>query len=393
MDKSTSKPSILAITKDSFILRNIRLTMPLLNLKMQGLIQDYFITNPLLFDVPDDFIFDTVWLQKMDDPDLLQHLTKKINNHYLYDLDDLLIGHCSYRGSDLVKKEWVVESIRQCRVLTVSSYRLLHSLEKYTGVPLQEKCVICPNAGEFPAQIRVPVKPVGIILTSSDALALTSSFDSVMDALADFSDRHNLPIYYFGKPDSRIKTRFLRMINMGLVPYWHYHALLAALPPMIGVSPLETMADQDTLDFISCKSDIKMIDFGGFGHPSVYSDAPPYLDTDLKVGIVTSNTTQAWRAGLEAVYGDRWHKLAAEQIQVRELRNMNRIAAEFWYKAIMRARLPRRLTGKEIKFSTCGARFFIHAFRHLVYCQDYVFKKRLQAKIPNALLKIVKRFY
>lgn len=393
MTQPQSKPSVLAITKDHFFLRNIRLAMPLLNLKRQGLIADFFLTNPLLFDLPDDFAFDVVWLQRVDDPTLIQHLSERIGSNYLYDLDDLLVGRASYRETDLFSQEVILEAVRQCRVLTVTSTRLQRVLEKYARLPLAEKSVVCPNGFEFATQTRVPAPPAGIILTSSDNLPLTSSLSQVMAAVADFSARHGLPLYYFGRHSEEVSSRFRHLIYLGLVPYWHYQALLAAWPPMIGLAPLETVADPETLDFISCKSDVKMVEFGGHGHPAVYSQAPPYMDTDLQAGVLVENTAAAWSDGLEAIYRDLWQRLDVDQRGIIERRNMTRIAGHYWFEAISRARLPRPLTGKDIKLQTGKIRFFISAFRHLVYSQDYLFLKRLQRQIPPIFLKIIKKFY
>ncbi len=388
-----SKPTVLAITRDRFFLRNIRLAMPLLNLKRQGLIADYFITNPSLFDLPDDFLFDVVWLQRVDDPILLNHLAEQIDSNYLYDLDDLLVGHASYREVDLVKQPVVLEAVRQCRILTVTSTRLATILKKYARVPLEEKSVVCPNGFEFSAQMRVPAIPTGIIVTSGDNLPLTQSFGQVMDALAEFSRRHDLPVYYFGKHPEEISSKLRNVISLGLVPYWHYQALLAALPPMIGIAPLETNTDQATLDFISCKSDVKMVEFGGFGHPAVYSNAPPYVDTDLRAGIVVANTTAAWVDGLEAIYRDLWQRSEVDQKHIIDLRNMTRIAGQCWYEAISKVRLPRPMTGKEIKFHTGKIGFMVRAFRHLIYSQDYLLLKRLQRQIHPLFMKIIRKLY
>ncbi|OGM17674.1 hypothetical protein A2V61_04190, partial [Candidatus Woesebacteria bacterium RBG_19FT_COMBO_47_8] len=294
---------MLAITRDAFILRDVRLRMPLLNLKKQGLIEDFFITNPTLFDVPQDALFDVIWLQRVDDAGLIAHLGERLGHHYLYDLDDLLLGRAAYRGLDLVNQEGVLEAVRRARLLTVTSNRLVSLLEKYTQAPLAQKSLVCPNACEFPQAIRKPAKPGGMILAFSESFPLTNSYDPVMGAVAEFSERRGLPVYYFGKETEKVRARFRRLTSLGLVPYWHYHALLAALPPMIGLAPLETKADPETLDFISGKSDIKMLEFGGHGHPGVYSNAPPYVDTDLQAGVVVDNTFAAWREGLDAVYG------------------------------------------------------------------------------------------
>src|SRR4030042_2852371 len=132
MNRINQKPRVLAVPKNSFILRHARLAMPLLNLKKQGLISDYFITEPTLCDVPGDALFDVIWLQRVDDLSLLTHLARKIDNLFLYDLDDLLIGRAAYRGPDLVRQEAVLEAVRRARLLTVTSNRLPRPLGKDT---------------------------------------------------------------------------------------------------------------------------------------------------------------------------------------------------------------------------------------------------------------------
>jgi hypothetical protein len=64
----SQKPSVLAISREN-LLKAARLEMPLLNMRRQGLIDDYFITNPTLFDVPNEFAFNVVWLQRGATPD------------------------------------------------------------------------------------------------------------------------------------------------------------------------------------------------------------------------------------------------------------------------------------------------------------------------------------
>ncbi len=52
-----------------------------------------------------------------------------------------------------------------------------------------------------------------------------------------------------------------------------YHSALAGPPALLGIAPLETEGDPDTVEFVSGKSDVKMAEYGGFGHPAVYSAA------------------------------------------------------------------------------------------------------------------------
>jgi len=155
---------------------------------------------------------------------------------------------------------------------------------------------------------------------------------------------------------------------------------------------LETRGDQKTLDFVNGKSDIKMLDFGGLGHPAVYSSAPPYVDTDLKAGVVVENGAKNWREGLEAIYSDLWKKLNAEQAEIARLRNIDRIAAEHWAEAIRRSRLPEPLSGREIRFSSRSVSFFFNAAKHIVFSQDHVFLKRLQDRVPAPVERLLRRF-
>jgi hypothetical protein len=391
MTQYPHKPSVLAITRDRAFLRALRLDMPLFNLKKQGLIEDYFITDPSLFDVPDDFVFDVVWLQRCNDPKLRDLLEAKIGNNFMYDLDDLLIGGAEYREDRLSHKEVIHDLVKQCRVLVVTSLRLGRLLEAYVGVSLEEKLVICPNALEFPAGLKRPARPNGIVLASSESLALGETQAEILSAVADFSKQHNLPFYYFGPKNRLIASLFPAVSFFGRIGFWHYHSILASLPPMIGLAPLETRGDQKTLDFVNGKSDIKMLDFGGLGHPAVYSSAPPYVDTDLKAGVVVENRAENWREGLDAIYSHRWKTLDAEQAEIVRCRNMDRIAVEHWAEAIRRSGLPVPLSGKEIRFSSRSVSFFTNAAKHMVFSQDHVFLKRLQERIPAPVMRALRR--
>ncbi|MCP4667502.1 MAG: hypothetical protein GY849_14165, partial [Deltaproteobacteria bacterium] len=196
-----------------------------------------------------------------------------------------------------------------------------------------------------------PQVPEGLIWSSSDYAALIDSKDLVMNAIAEFSEKYDLPIYYFGYLDNDITSRLKSPVDLGMVSFWHHKALLASLPPLIGVAPLETTCPKEDLDFINAKSDVKMVEFGGFGHPSVYSSAPPFKDTDLKCGVLVENEEKAWFDGLELMYREGWRHLDSEQAEIIQRRHMSKIAAECWHEAISRARLNKPLIGKDIKTS------------------------------------------
>jgi hypothetical protein len=65
---------VLGITPDCNFLRALRMEMPLLNLKKQGLIQDYVVTDSRLSGVPPDSKFDVVWLQRVEDYEFVARL-------------------------------------------------------------------------------------------------------------------------------------------------------------------------------------------------------------------------------------------------------------------------------------------------------------------------------
>lgn len=382
---------VLAITRDTAFLRALRVDMPLLNLKRQGLIEDYHVTNPSLFDVPSDFPIDVVWLQRICSSRLLHHLSKVIGDQYLYDLDDLLIGSAPYNGRELIDRKAVEEAVRCCSVLTVTSHRLIEALEKYVGSPVRSKSVVCPNGFEFTRQTRLPSRPAGIVVASTDEFALKLLKHTIADVIAKFSAKYHLPVYCFGPVDREMLSKCEQAIFFGLVPFWHFHVLLAAFPPLIGIAPLEVGESEDLQDFLACKSDVKMLTYSGFGHPSVYSKVPCFEDTELKAGVLVQNIPDDWAEGLEAMYSDGWKRLAAEQEHTIAARHMDRIAAQSWLPALLKAKLPEPVPASRIKFSLRQAGFLLNAARHLIYSQDHIARRSMREQMPSLLLRLAKR--
>jgi hypothetical protein len=343
---------ILAITHDRGVLRELRLEMPLKNLKKQGLIQDYFISDVLLHEIPNDYVFDALWLQRIVSPGLIEHVSKRTGGNFLYDADDLIPGNPSYVRVSFPKTHAANRAMEDCKVLSVTSNRLVGLLEEYTSLKLFHKAVVCPNGFDFPGALRIPEKPQGLIWTSGDYAALLHSKESIVNAVERFSRKYDLPVYCFGYLDNEVKARIHNTVDLGFASFWHYKALLASFPALIGVAPLETVAEKNDLDFINGKSDVKIVDFAGAGHPAAYSAAPPYVNTDLRCGLIVENNETDWLDRLETIYEQGWKKLDKEQSAVVEARGMDRLARECWYEAISRARLDRPIVGKVMKFSS-----------------------------------------
>ena len=95
-------------------------------------------------------------------------------------------------------------------------------------------------------------------------------------------------------------------------------------------------------------SDVKMVEFAGFGHPAVYSRAAPYVDTDLAAGTLAESTAGEWRDALTGLLEDGWRRAAEEQAAVVAARSMEKVARECWYPALQAVRLPERSLAREL---------------------------------------------
>jgi hypothetical protein len=194
---------------------------------------------------------------------------------------------------------------------------------------------------------------VAILLTQGHRLALEESAEPVLAAIADFAAARALPVCYFGEQLDRLSplaARLLRavVVPAGELPLARYHELLAALPPMLAVAPLETAGDPATVEFVAGKSDVKMLEYGGYGHPGVYSAAPPYVESDLRCGALAANTYEAWMQALERTWHNGWRAAAAEQEDIRRRRDIAVVAADSWARALEAARLDVPLDSREI---------------------------------------------
>jgi hypothetical protein len=342
------KPRILAVTHDLGFVRQVRLEMPLLSLYRQGLIDSYMISDPFLSNVPATYRFDVIWLLRVTQGDFIDRVMDISAGSYLYDIDDLIIGNPGYLDTMQGQQE-VLRALANCRTITAPSKRLITLLEKYSSHDLESKSVICPNGFEFPSTLRPPTRPEGLIWTVNDNIPLLVSRDDVIRGVASFANKHSLTLFWFGRHIPHISNAFNKFLPFGYVEYWQYNCLLASLPTLLGVAPLETQADDDTLDFISGKSDIKLVNYCGHGHPSVFSNAPPYIDSDLAdSGSIVTNDSASWHDGLEYLYTEGWHTFPDKQQRIVRLRNMSRIACK-WNGAVERSRLDHTLTAGTLK--------------------------------------------
>jgi hypothetical protein len=326
---------------------------PLAALKRRGLVSGYLVTDATLRGLPARGRFDVVWLQRAVDPFVTQRLVSALGGRFLLDVDDHLLCRPGYlQDFEFPRPEGIAEALRAARVVTVPSQRLAGLLAARAGADLAAKAIVCPNAARFAGLVpREPQRPEAVVFTQGHRLALTESAEEVLTAIAEVAGRHALPICSFGPALSGPAGRDLILngvVESGQLSLTDYHRVLADLPPMLAVAPLETRGDAATVEFVAGKSDVKMVDYGGLGHPGVYSAAAPYAESDLRCGRLAANTYDAWTAAMEQVLADGWRSARDEQLTVAARRDIDAIAETCWGPAIAAARLESPVEVREL---------------------------------------------
>jgi glycosyltransferase involved in cell wall biosynthesis len=346
--KSKSLGRVLAISPGRGSLVELRVSNPLRALQRQGYIDGMSIAGTSLNELKNDTSqYDAILVQRAV-PEFVIETLQNMSLPFALECDDNILARAAYR--DLGAELSMVAGLRHCSILIAPNPRLVHGLEKYSGVRLTEKAFITPNALPFP-QIT-PAKPASqpsqILWIQSDIAALANSRDAVVRAVDDFSRRYTLPVILIG-PNVLRRPEFQHQVVMGEIDFTSNLQLLEFAPTSLGVAPLETDADQETLDFVAGKSDLKILLFAGYGHAGVYSNAPPYTDSALQDGLsITGNTYEEWAEALEYQYREGWRKLSELTPAIQAQRHIDRVAAESWRPAIRACQLSNPVRGVDI---------------------------------------------
>lgn len=346
----TAPPRVLAFAdvRDSLVAA-ARVFAPLEALRTAGFIAGYVVTDGSLRGLPSTGEFDVIWLQRAADSWLARHLAARLPGQYLLDVDDHLLCRPEYLGThDLPDPVAFTHAVAACGVLTTTTPRLATLLERRSGIVLAGRAMECPNA--IPFADAAPVRttaPAAILLTQGHRLALTRSSDSVLTAIVDGAARWRLPIWTLGtQPASLRKAAAAAAVSLTALrprPWSTYHRDLAGPPTLLGIAPLETDGDPSTLEFVSGKSDVKMVEYGGNGHPGIYSRAYPYCESDVRCGRLVENTYEAWTTAVDEVMSGGWKAAADEALHVRERRNLHRVVVDCWWPAVQASRLEQPL--------------------------------------------------
>jgi hypothetical protein len=338
--------NILTVTPGAGALFELRIGNTLRSLQRAGRISRVLDTTPFLEGLPDNNLPLNAIILQRSLPDYLCRALSGAGIPFLQDVDDNLLARAVYRSEPT--ETAVIEGLERAAVVTMPNPRLVRLLEKYSGLELASRSYITPNALPFPSEPRIPQQPSQLIWIQSDIAALSDSREAVVQAVEDFSCKYGLPLILIGK-DVLKGTIFRHQVVLGQIDFDENLRFLETAPPSIGIAPLETSADQETMDFVAGKSDLKILLFGGYGHPAVYSSSPPYTDSALQTGgMVVENTYSAWMEALEFQYREGWRLMGEQSRLIRQERHIDKVAVESWAPALESCVLEKPIRAGEL---------------------------------------------
>jgi glycosyltransferase involved in cell wall biosynthesis len=340
---------VLTISPDSWgPLLEVRLSNPLRSLQQQGYVDSTTNTGISLDELKNDKTLYDIILTHRAIPETMYDLLDSLSLRFGLDVDDNVLANASYRWRPV--ETHILLGLESCVTLTVPTPRLAKALERYAGLSLADKTFVTPNALPFPkpSSARQPARPSQLLWIQSDVAALDRSKKDVVRAVEDFSRRYELPVLLIGRTVLE-NPQFTHQRLLGDCSFTALLQMLETAPTSIGIAPLETDADQQTLDFVSGKSDIKMLLFGGYGHPAVYSAAPPYTDSALQDDLtVVGNSYQEWRDALELQYAEAWKNMGTVASRIQSERHVDLTARESWLPALQACVLSKPVRGVDL---------------------------------------------
>jgi hypothetical protein len=283
---------------------------------------------------------DLIWVQR-GALSYFNLIHEHFHGRYVYDLDDNLLITPAYRTPySPVWTEVIKNFMEGAACVTVTTPRLVDSLQRASGVQIEHKIVLAPNLIETVTPRRFFTPPEALLIAASDALPLTASRSQFFKAINGFCNMRNIPILYIGTSANAFKEIECKIVSTGFLEYDVYKAFLRN-ENVIAIAPLDLRADDITQEFIDCKSDIKMVEFGAVGIPAVYSAAAPYADSPLEVGpLVDCGDTKAVVDALDYVWDNVDYISKAANESVASQRLADAVVVDTWGRALEAARLP-----------------------------------------------------
>jgi hypothetical protein len=331
---------------DNFI--DLRVRIPFDAMFRAGLIRGYHILHRgrlsrSIGDRREIDEIDVVWVQRLPDRNIL-FIIDALAGKFVYDIDDNLLVSPDYQRFSHTEKEVVRALLRESKVVSATSNRLLDSLQTRSGARLDNKSMLAPNLAVDVEVSRGGEKPSSLLLAMSGRLPLTTSYDGFMRGVKGFVEGRNLPLVYVGSDMNDFSTLRATVRTVPTLDYRAYRDFLRGESAM-AIAPLEGRGDPTTQEFIDSKSDIKMVDFGSCGVPALYADVAPYQDSPLHCGpLVDMSDDRAVAEGLESVFRESSSVRAAAAESVREHRLAATSVSDTWFRAVDAGRLSEPLS-------------------------------------------------
>jgi hypothetical protein len=340
---------VLIITDDYENMVELRVRIPFDAMFKAGLIRGYHVLHRgrLSRSIGTRLeieMIDVVWVQRVPARNIL-FIMDALGGKFVYDVDDNMLVSPAYQGSfNHTVTEIVRALLRESKIVSATSGRLVNSLQRRSGASLDAKSVIAPNLTEDVDVLHDGKDPSSLLLAMSGRLPLTTSHDGFVRGVKSFIDRRNLPLVYIGSNVNDLSALSVGIQTMGMLDYRTYRDVLRRQNAM-AIVPLEGCGDPTTQEFVDCKSDIKMVEFGSVGVPAVYADVAPYRDTPLICGpLVDMSDDRAVAEALEAVFRESSAVKTTAEKSVRQHRLALTSVSETWFRAVEAGRLSQPLS-------------------------------------------------
>jgi glycosyltransferase involved in cell wall biosynthesis/SAM-dependent methyltransferase len=326
------KPNLLLALNKRGHTKSDRLLLFAESLLRQGMINSYAAADGKEFihvSAAASAWFDAICLQ--GEPSGLDWFRQSVMGRlpYLADWDALAWENSHDKGGIT---EEMQQSLVHAGAVSVSSRDLLRRLDNAVRLDLTSYAHVVPDGFSFPPIPPQIGRPVGIVWLFDGIAGLPDNIFEILGAINEFSQKYTLPVYcqgeFPGEILGKIKSHVYPHFPGGTDPAEFFQAR----GPLLGIAPVKKDLENDAASAVL--SDIRMVEFGGFGIAGVYSASRPYCESDIRTGRVVDNTYENWLAALEELYNGGYTEERKNVQQIREKRSIDRIARECWWPAL-----------------------------------------------------------
>jgi glycosyltransferase involved in cell wall biosynthesis len=242
---------------------------------------------------------------KSDEGLQLARYAKNCGVKVLYDIDELITSYPGYSNINISKKELgnIGKFIELADLTTVSTNRLRDSLsEKFSG-----NFVVIPTTFDFYQAMKSTVehaaisveagKKFKILMVNGDSLKLRKDKNNFKIGISKFLEENGdkVELDLISDQNDVIDNNYENFRYLGPVSWDAYRELLLSNDYELAITPLAGNEEPENLEYNSCKTPIKYIEYGGYQIPGLYSSTPIYSDLIIegKTGFLIQNS-ESW---------------------------------------------------------------------------------------------------